>query len=141
MKIETNRPGQAKALRIKKFLYNVSDDFETPLSLRLNLENYSIKLATLAYNLFVIRNVSDVGHSAFYLNFHDSSLFVSSIAVVKKYRRRKLGSLLISRIEEFSRDHNITHIKLEAESRSCKVDQFYRKNGFNLIENFYTKKL
>ncbi len=141
MKIEINRPGQAKALRIKKFLYNLSDDFETPLRLRLNLENYSIKLATLAYNLFAVRNVSDVGHSAFYLNYRDSSLFVSSIAVVKTYRRKRLGSLLISRIEEFSRDHNITNIKLEAESRSSEVDQFYRKNGFNLIENFYTKKL
>jgi len=141
MYIETNKPGQTKALRIEKFLYSVNDDFKTPLSLRLNLENYSIKLATYAYNIFAVRKEFDIGHSAFYLNFHDSSLFVSSVAVVKTYRRKKLGTLLITRIEGFSREHNIKTIKLEAESRSNKVDQFYRNNGFDLVKNLYVKRL
>ena len=140
MKIEIYRPGLVKTLRLEKFLYKVNTEFEVPLTNRVDLSNYSDKLATLAYNIFIVKDRLDIGHSAFYPNFHNSSLFISSIAVVKTFHRKGLGTILISQIEEFAHEYDIRSLKLGAKSNSTELDRFYKTNGFQLEEKFIYKK-
>ena len=65
---------------------------------------------------------------------------VITIAVVKEYRRRGIGSRLLQDFIEYIRNRGVSNIYLEVSTKSIEAIKFYIKHGFKkcgFIPNYY----
>lgn len=117
--------------RIKRFLEVVDQQFYEPLSQRVDIHEYASKLSQNAKNLFLIEGGSrDIAHVAFYECLKEKSIFISSIAIVKKHHNRGLGGHLLDIIKAYAKENNYKKIELEVDVRANKLVSFYKKNSF-----------
>lgn len=125
-------PSQCGFNRILSFLKNADGDFSTKLSLRVDLQEYSEKLALKAFNLFFSYLNNDIAHAAFYFNEKDSQIFITSIAIIDEYRGRGFGKKMLNEIEIFALFKGVELLELEADCSSNKILNFYSEFGFEL---------
>ena len=65
---------------------------------------------------------------------------IQNIAILSEYHRQGIGSLLISRLNDLIKKHNIFTIYLEVREKNVAAISFYQKMGFskyNLRKNYY----
>lgn len=55
------------------------------------------------------------------------------MAVLKNYRRKGLGSMLLAKVDEFAKKNNANKIWLDTSSRLKESIAFYQKAGFRLV--------
>ena len=66
---------------------------------------------------------------------------IISIAVEEKYRKKRIGTILLNRVFVLAKELNISSIYLEVRVSNKSAINFYEKNGFNLIttrKNYYS---
>ncbi|WP_431066304.1 GNAT family N-acetyltransferase [Methylotuvimicrobium sp.] len=117
--------------RIKLFLESVDKLFYEPLSLRVDLIEYSKRLSKKAKNIFLTKNGEDIGHIAFYINCNENKLFITSISVIDGFQGNGLGEYLLKIVKIYAKKNNYKKVELEADLRSEKLIKFYKKNGFH----------
>ena len=127
-------PGRCEQERVLDFLKKVDRSFYKNLSSRVNLNDYSEKLASYAFNFFVSDNNTDIGHVAFYCNNSDRNIFITSIAVVEVVSGMGLGKKMLLEIERFASLNEIQAILLEADLESKLLKNFNLTAGFDLFE-------
>ena len=62
------------------------------------------------------------------------------LAVTKQYRRKNIGSLLLTSFINEIQHHQISTIELEVRTQNIPAQQFYKKHGFftvDIISKFY----
>lgn len=124
----------SQASRIFAFLSAVDQEFCPPLSVRVNLEKYSEKLADAAANYFIVSAGTDIGHVAFYCNdYHSRTAFISSIAVRSGYRGDGAADLLLKKVFEVCVNKQMAVLRLQVDSRNSKAVGFYSKHGFHIV--------
>jgi ribosomal protein S18 acetylase RimI-like enzyme len=145
LETEIIRPPKNTAQRIRLFLDRVDKDFEIPLSSRVNIEIYSKKLSDFSVNIFLKLEKEDIAHASIYESSDHHQAFISSIAVLRAYSGYKIGSFLLSKIEEYFTIHGFEILKLEADCQSKALFHFYTSNEFILSQEnnkcFYIKKI
>jgi len=77
-----------------------------------------------------------------YLSFYveQDECHLESIAVVPKYKRSGLGTILMSKMEDICKMEGKKRIVLEVRERNRRAINFYKKLGFKefrLLENYY----
>lgn len=70
-----------------------------------------------------------VGYIIFWIRFEDEGHIIS-IAVDRKYHRRKVGSNLVETTLEIFKKYNVRNIRLEVRKGNRKARKFYQKLGF-----------
>lgn len=70
-----------------------------------------------------------VGYIIFWIRFEDDGHIIS-VAVDKKYHRKKIGTQLVETTLEIFQKYNVRHIRLEVRKGNDKARKFYQKLGF-----------
>ena len=142
------KPSCVKPKRVEKILKKLDKSFYEPLSMRVNIKEYSDKLSEKAINFFLILSSNDIAHAAIYVMDKQSKIFVTNFGVIHKYQGKGIGGLLLKLIENYAIKSDIFLIELEVNYQSINVIKFYTKNGFKkkkdkLIKNksFLTKDI
>ena len=97
-----------------------------------DLQNYVRKLADNAVVYTAIDNHEIIGFIAFYANNGNFS-FIALIAVLKSYRKRGIGQILIEKCLEISKNRHISKVQLEVLKDNVQAIKFYEKLGFYFI--------
>lgn len=129
--------------RVFGFLQRADAEFSPPLSYRVDLYDYSKKLAKEAINIFIISNGSDVAHAAFYCNDRiDRVAYLSSIAVISDYQGLGIAEELLTMVFNKCVAVKMRFIRLEVDPRNVKAVKFYHKLGFRFdSESFMIREL
>ena len=135
------QPSKLNFNRIVSFLKNVDLSFYEPLSERIIIEDYAQKLSQRAVNIFITDSLIDIAHAAFYISEREFKIFLSSIAVIDDYKNRGVGSFLLSSVENYAIKNQFSKIELEVDSRSNKLKEFYKKNGYNQYHSINNNEL
>lgn len=125
--------------RVEKFM--IIRDFKRPdlkrvLEIELSSFNdpYPANVLVDIYNLgagFLVAQQDNmvVGYIIFWIRFEDDGHIIS-IAVDKKYHRKKVGTRLVETALEIFSKYNVRHIRLEVREGNQKARGFYQKLGF-----------
>lgn len=126
------KKGGKSVLRIREFLTEVDSIMIPQLSNRVDINDYSQKLAENADNLFAVYHMKDIANCAVYCNREVA--YISSIAVKEKYQNRGIGNLMMLEIKKHVRDKNICSIRLKVHKGNDTAISYYVKNGFKKID-------
>jgi ribosomal protein S18 acetylase RimI-like enzyme len=113
---------------IYNYLLDNDNNLTPPLSTRVNLKEYSLKLYKYAEQFWVIDNKLNIGFSACYLN--DSSLYIATISVSESHKGLGLGKKLLNTIISFANENCVKCIHLEVQPENKNVIAFYKKFNF-----------
>jgi len=70
-----------------------------------------------------------VGYIIFWIRFENDGHIIS-IAVDKKYQRKKIGTQLVETAQEIFKKYNVKNIRLEVRKGNHAARKFYRNMGF-----------
>lgn len=116
---------------IYDFLIKIDDSFPIPLSEKVNLKVYSIKLATQATILTKKIDENIVALVAGYTdNLTNNSAYVSVVGVLDKYRGKGLATELINGFICECKQKNISSVNLYTHKTNISAIKMYKKMGF-----------
>lgn len=132
-----NRPtvllNTADAGAIERHLRECDNRFFLPLSDRVDLGEYAVKIARLADRFELWEQDRLVGLVAVYLNNTTSrSGYVSSVSLCGDYTGLGLGSDLVKRCCQAARDKGFSCLLLEVAEGDSHTRNFYSRLGFEL---------
>ena len=123
----------ASEKEICQHLKECDGNFFPSLSERINIENYSKKIATKSITFEAwIENIL-VGLVAIYMDSSSHSAFITNVSVLKKYMGNKIAAELTSRCLEYVKQNNFKEIQLEVHKDNGNAIGLYKK--FNFIKN------
>ena len=123
------------AKSVEQHLCECDSKFIPPLSERVNLSEYSIKLAEHADRFEFWDKTRLVGLVAAYLNALDHQVgFISSVSVCADFEGRGIGSILLKNCFEQARQKGFQILNLEVGAANTKAIDFYLKQGFAVID-------
>lgn len=70
-----------------------------------------------------------------------SSIYICDIYVLKKYRRKKVGSIFIKKIDNIRKKLRKKYIKGNVRKKDSYAISFYKKNGFKILKTKNEKRL
>lgn len=79
-----------------------------------------------------------IGFTSAYLNHHNEG-FIEDLFVTEKYRNKKVGSTLFSKVLEWLKDNVAKSMDVHVSVGNEKVIKFYEHNGFKMTG--YTMKM
>lgn len=119
------------APRIEAFLRLADREFSPALSERVDLSEYSMKLADNAENLFVTDASADKAHAAVYVNRQDAAVaYLSSICVLSEFRGERISQPLLDACCCLASDRGMHQVTLEVDRGNRRAIAFYGRNGF-----------
>ena len=126
------RIGRGYSLRIRDFLIDIDSIMVPRLSDRVDINDYSKKLAENADTLFVVYHMEDVASCSVYCN--SEVAYISSIAVKKEFQNCGIGYLMMSEIKKHVKEKKISSIRLHVHKKNDKAISLYKKNSFKIID-------
>lgn len=117
---------------LEKFMHIIDRSFTKPLSERVNIYEYSVKLAEKAEIFNVYDGPKKIANAAIYMNREYA--FISSIAVISEYRKNGIGKMLHKRVVEEVKTKKIHTIELSVEKFNKKAIAFYKKLGYKCVD-------
>ena len=125
---------------IYNFLLEVDKDFPTPLSNKVNLEEYADKLQRCAVIFKATCGTTIMGMVAMYCNDTTSkSAYIPLVATKKDYRGLGIGKSLIGGAVCFARKKGLKKIGIHTENPNAL--KLYASLGFKLIDDDIRKYL
>jgi ribosomal-protein-alanine N-acetyltransferase len=119
---------------IEKHLWECDSRFMQPLSSRVNLCDYAIKMARLADRFEAWDADRLVGLVAAYIrNSNKIEGFISSVSVCDEFQGQGVGSLLMQRCLASASAYGLAKLSLEVAEQDIKACAFYLKLGFHLV--------
>ncbi len=88
-------------------------------------------LQSLIWNEKPFSTFNQISNFPLHYNINGSSLYIIFLAVRKKFRRNKLGSLLLEKVEDVAKAYGVNDITLVTKSN---LIEFYKKNGYSFEE-------
>ncbi len=122
---------------IRFHLNDCSDSFIPPLNSRVNIEEYSNKIAERAVTFEAWSNGMLIGLIATYFNFEAQFGYITSVSVLKKFMGAGIASELLKRCISYANANKLKEIKLEVYKENIPAINFYKKYNFaqNEIKN------
>lgn len=120
---------KASQTEIFRHLQCVSTTFVQDLSQRVNLEEYSQKLFSLAEREEAWFEDELIGLVAYYINNDTQHTFITNVSVDVNYQNQGIATELLNNTIEFSKRKSINLISLEVADDE-KLLRFYTKQGF-----------
>ena len=117
---------------IYQFLLDTDAVFQTPLSNRVNLEEYARKLSAFSVFSYCRDEGSIVGLISCYMN-HPPEAYISNVCVQSDYQNKglfkKMLEVLINQLEQTT----FTTVRLEVSDYNVLAQIVYKKSGFRSI--------
>lgn len=137
--IDTNLKYQVKAASqegIYLHLKECDNNFIPPLSQKVDLHEYSKKLAEKAVTFEAWKGKALIGLVAAYFNDAESgSGFITNVSVTENYCDKGLASRLMSNCIEYAIQHNINNITLEVSNYNNEAIRLYKKFHFTIFQD------
>ena len=128
LKFENKTAGVSDILN---HLTECNDNFIPPLSLKVNLDEYSRKIFDKAVTFEAWDDRRLVGLVAAYLNDVETGTgFVTSVSVVKDFTGQGIASRLMVACIEYAKQRQFKQLKLEVNQRTESAIKIYQKLGF-----------
>jgi ribosomal protein S18 acetylase RimI-like enzyme len=125
---------------ILKILTDADEDFYPPLSKKVDLNTWAVKLSKNANFILVQNDNKTLGCLAYYLNKDNRYVFIPFLWVRRTIQSAGWGSRLINHLLEIV-FIDYEEIRLEVVKNNVKAILFYEKNGFSIIEDGESKFL
>ena len=119
---------------ILKHLEICDKTFVPPLSERVNLRAYCVKLHELSVTFEAWREHELIGLVAVYWQQNDNAVFISNVSVDTSYARQGVGSVLLSNMIANAKRLGKTVITLEVGEANAAAISFYKRQGFSEAE-------
>jgi ribosomal protein S18 acetylase RimI-like enzyme len=118
-------------------LNDCSDSFIPSLNSRVNIEEYSKKIAERAVTFEAWINGKLIGLIATYFNFEAQYGYITSVSVSKQFMGAGIASELLKRCISHANTNMLKEIKLEVYKENIPAINFYKKYNFaqNEIKN------
>lgn len=131
----TYKKQTASAEEIYFHLKKCNDNFIPPLEKKVNLLDYSKKIADKSVTFEAWDESSLAGLIAAYLNDSETKKgFITNVTTVKEYQGKGIASQLMKMCIDYSRNSLIKVIALEVAVGNADAIQLYKKNGFKEVE-------
>ena len=125
----------ASRAQISRHLSQCDDDFVQSLSDRVEIDDYSGKIADKATRFEAWTDVDLIGLVAIYANDTESRVaFVTSVSVLPQWQGRGIASKLMRRCIEYVKEICFRSIELEVVSDNVCAIRLYEKMGFVVDE-------
>ena len=127
---------QLSNIEISSFLKRNDLLFNPPLSARLDIEDYSFKLTTLAKH-FYYRDDKNLLTSFAACYFNDSKrlkAFLTIICVDKESAGKGFGKLLLDEVIHYGTKQGFKVLSLEVDKSNSKAIDFYLSYGFKILK-------
>jgi ribosomal protein S18 acetylase RimI-like enzyme len=121
---------------ILELLFYYDAYFIPKISDRINLEEYSKKLASNATFILAKKEEETIGFAAFYFNPIPQSTYITLLAVDYNFQRLGIGKSLVKKITEYCYANNSAGILLEMRADDSKLFKFYSDLGFKIKDKF-----
>ena len=128
--IETLTPDEAKAI-----ISATEYDFETPLSLSLNIDAMSAKWASHAKFLLVRKGTELAAVLVFYENVQGRFLYVPHFVVRTPYQKKGIGHQCIESLTRAYSKDEYENVLLEVQKTNTGAFAFYQREGFMIQED------
>ncbi len=116
-------------IRLFTFLKESDSIFQPKLSERVNIKQYSEKLAERAELFYVLDGGKDIANCAVYMN-RDDICFISSFAVAQNMQRNGIGTRLMRAVISEGIKRNKSSIELDVYACNQAGIRFYLSQGF-----------
>ncbi|WP_178088729.1 GNAT family N-acetyltransferase [Plesiomonas shigelloides] len=131
---------------IYQLLIKVDSDFNPPLSLSLDLDEYSKKIASKAILFTCFNDKSIIALCAIYATDKKySQAYLTLLAVDPAFRGVGLAKKLMSEMEAYVLDAGFKYVKLEVYKTNISALSMYRRLGYEIVEespnSYFLKKL
>ena len=129
------REGTVTKEEIRGHLEECDTAFSPPLSLKVNIEEYSTKIKSLAKTFEAWSGKDLVGLVAAYMN--DSvtrCTFITSVSVARDFLGRGIASTLLDHCVRTSRQEGMKSVRLDVSVDSREAIRIYQNFGFSEIE-------
>lgn len=119
---------------IEAFLFDVDMDFPVPLSDKVVLNKYAVKLYEKATLCCEIDNGTIVGMVAGYTeNIINNMAYIALVGVKKEYRGNGIASNLIKQFIDISNNKKINKIHVYTDCSNINAISMYEKLGFKIF--------
>lgn len=118
---------------IRNFFHRTDDEFEEPLSQRINIEEYTLKLYTYADFFVCYSNNEIAGMICCYIN-NPPLAYIPYVCVHSQHQRKGIFSRLFEMLEKECISQNMSQIKLEVKLNNTKAIKSYKKMEFEIID-------
>ena len=133
----TNKNEEYK--KLLDFLKNVDDDFYPPLSRRSPLKDYLDAIIKDGIIIYLIKDNEIIGIVGYYYFSKEfNCAYIKIIAILKEFRRKKLGKLLLENCLSDLKNNNIERVKIKTWSTNKINIRLCEKLGFqvcNIVKN------
>lgn len=117
-----------------EYLNEVDEQYIPPISKCVVLKEYADKLLDKA-NIVTARYENKiVGVCAFYCDEKRRKSFVSTIGILRKFRKKGIGEKLLNEAISISKKWEMNKISLEVNAENFFAIMFYEKKGFRTSE-------
>lgn len=122
--------GKASAEQIKQHLLLSDEKFFPPLSGRINISEYSIKISQKAITFEAWVDEQLVGLVAVYNNTSEGTLFITNVSIVPDYNGKGIATRLLNNCINWALEKKIDSITLDVNAGNIPAIKFYTKQGF-----------
>ena len=132
MNIEIFRANEIDLTNIDKIENSLDKRILSYNILKNNLDDNNYYIYIAKFNNIVVGYISFV--------FLIDHIDIDSIAVIPEYRKNKIGTLLLNKLFEVSKELNVNNIFLEVRKSNIPAVLFYEKMGFkkiNIRKDYY----
>lgn len=107
--------------------------FVPPLSDKVNLNDYALKLFKKAYTFEAWNNEELVGLiGAYFTDRQTNKGFISNVSVLEEYNNKGIATQLLNMTKEYAKNNEFDKIGLEVNEKNRNVIAFYKKNKFEI---------
>lgn len=131
---------RATATQIAAHLCECDTSFKPPLSDRVDISAYAIKINANAERFEAWLDGELVGLVAIYCNTPDkTSAFITSVSVLPRFQGRGIASRLIDEGKSHARTALYSRLQLEVSSDNRAAIRLYERLGFSVLANAGSK--
>lgn len=115
-------------------LMEMDNLFVPPLHTYVNIKEYAQKLFTKSLRFEIWKNNELKGLIAGYHNQTTNQYFISNYSVSPDLRGLNAAFVLLNKLDEYSKENDISILLLEVRKENLKAIAFYEKNGFKKVK-------
>jgi ribosomal protein S18 acetylase RimI-like enzyme len=125
----------ATRAEIHAHLQECDDNFDPPLSSRVDLIAYSAKIHENSVTFEAWDNQVLVGMMNAYFNDMENNFgYITNVSVIKDHMGKGIAAALLEECMEYAREHHFARIKLEVSKNNDRAIHLYEKAGFRGLE-------
>lgn len=115
--------------QVHKFLIETDNEFATPLSSKVNIEEYAKKLSDFSHFAYCTDDDNIIGMISCYVN-NPPLGYISNVCVKSEYQNMGIFSSMFSTLIDSLKQLGIKILKLEVDNDNTKAQKVYLKKGF-----------